>query len=168
MIFNKEGLLRAMKKYFKYIGILELICVSIIVLVYLCSIISAMPEIFDEPYLLFKSTAILILLSVIGPAVGLLFISHSNSLPEKANLEKPVIETHRDYKIRYKKGDEKFEIGDFVDCIDEEMIKQYKIKKHGIITTLNDNGIYVKFEGENGHYTLYVSCYQIRKSKTES
>ena len=158
-----------MKKYFKIIGILELICVVIAGIVDIIYIFKSIPLISSNSLYFIQLLIILVVLIFLGPAIGLLFISHANLLPEQEwevnRKTMKMDKIYNDESLRSIKVESKYKIGDMVDCIDEGIKKTYYITEPGEIVIINNDDIYVKFATEKGHFTLHLDINQIRKSR---
>lgn len=79
-----------MKKYFKFVGVIELIGVVVGIIIYMISFLSSISNM-DLISLLLGFLALFALM-VLGPAIGLLFICFSNWLPEPESEEDEYVE----------------------------------------------------------------------------
>ena len=147
-----------MKRYFKIIGIIELFFVANGIIINLGVVGNAIVLIPENPAHFLASVVTLLLLIFIAPALGLLFISYSETLPDKKQDEDNRYDNVNICMVsNYKKHDK-------VVCIDKTLIETYKIEGAGEIVQLyNDETIYVRFNGEKGHYTFRLTHKQIKK-----
>ena len=153
-----------MKKYFLILGIIELIAVFIGAC--FISVIIAKGFLIYDVKETIKLIVLFIVYLIFAPALGLLFISHSRSLPEKEKAYKTENQQNNDIFVRDKKTkntNEMFSVGDKVECIDINLLNKYGVNSEGKVVYIHGENIGVEFYTDKGHYTLSLSENQIKK-----
>ena len=152
-----------MKKYFFIIGLIEIISVTIIAVIYFIFILNCIEARFD-PYTLFLLFTGLFFIVFFGPALGFLFLSHSDSLPsvEKVILNKSEINNNEIIQY-YDCKNKILNVGDVVKCVNETLIKQSQIDDLGEIAYLKNGKIGVIFHSSRGTFTLNMFSEDIKK-----
>ena len=151
-----------MKKYFLIIGIIELMSVFIGSIYFIYAIVVEIKHIQNINEII-KLMVLFILYIIFAPGLGLLFISHSKSLPEKDILYEDESQQYNNVFVKYKKTNETFIVGDTVECIDINLLNRYGVNLEGKVVYVYDDNIGVEFYNDKGHYTLSLSANQIKK-----
>lgn len=151
-----------MKKYFKWIGIIELSIVSIAIVAYTVFLIKAIPLYIENPLHILNMFIALICFIFFAPALGLLFISHSNNLIKPNECAEQNQPTYKIEMLPKSKKMEQFKVGDMVECIDKKVKTDYGILDKGSIVCLYDDSIGVVFQTKKGNYTLRLKEDQIK------
>ena len=153
-----------MKKYFKFVGIAELICASISIYVNIILIFNSFIVRRENLIVVLALLGILLLQIILAPAIGLLFLSYSKSLPDPPKPQKVLTDIDTIYYVTGGKRCN-YEKHEKVVCTDKNLIKKYNISEEGEIVQILNSDIYVRFAAAKGHYTLCLSYNQIKKLK---
>lgn len=153
-----------MKNYFRFVGITELIVWFIGIIGYFIGM-GKIHEAFPEGWVLFLLIIGLLIYVILGPAIGLLFISHAELMPDpeasssKVNDIKPA-------PVQPKNNVKKvLNIGDQVAILDPILLEMYHLSNTtvGTVERKTDKGYLVSFPFGNNIKTLDIDSNQLRK-----